>query len=243
MGFVNIDLRVRYEDVDKNNHLTARGFLKYLLEAATRHSNMAGYGLDNVPETHIAWVVLNWKLQIYKYPKTEDTLHIRTWVRFDKNIYSIRDYEVLDSVGNRIAIGSSKWVPIDTETRKIVKISDEIVDDYGPVDFKIFDNDFSKLSEPKEEYSNSYVYTIMRRDLDTNKHVNNLNYIDFALEALPNDVYENTLFQEVEIMYKKQCLYGDKIKCLYLKSENGEHIVTIKSEDLSVLHAIVKFKE
>ena len=243
MGFVNIDLRVRYEDVDKNNHLTLRGFLKYLLEAATRHSDIAGYGLDNAQETHIAWLVLNWKLQVYKYPKTGDSLHIRTWVRFDKKLYSLRDYEVLDNIGNRIAIGSSKWVPVNTETRNIAKISDDMVNAYGPVDINIFNNDFKKLPEPKQEYTNSYIYTIMRRDLDTNKHVNNLNYIDFALEALPYDVYENSQFNEVEIMYKKQCLYGDKISCLYTQNEQGEHIVAIKSEDLSVLHAIVKFKE
>ena len=44
-------------------------------------------------------------------------------------------------------------------------------------------------------------------------------------------------------MYKKQCLLGDEIVCFYTKVTDNEHIVTIKSKDLKVLHAIVKLKE
>ena len=40
-------------------------------------------------------------------------------------------------------------------------------------------------------------------------------------------------------MYKHQILYGDKVKCYYSKQE-GKDIITIKSEDDSILHAIVE---
>ena len=31
----------------------------------------------------------------------------------------------------------------------------------------------------------AFSYTVGRRDIDTNHHVNNIHYLDFALEALP----------------------------------------------------------
>ena len=40
-------------------------------------------------------------------------------------------------------------------------------------------------------------------------------------------------------MYKKEIKYKDKIKCLYKETEDA-YVVTIKNEDLSNLHAIVK---
>ena len=97
MGFVNIDIRVRYEDVDKNNYITLKGLLKYMLDAGTRHSNMAGYGLNDIPKTHLTWLILNWKVHVYSYPRTGEAIHIRTWSRNSTKAYSFRDFEFLDS--------------------------------------------------------------------------------------------------------------------------------------------------
>ena len=43
----------------------------------------------------------------------------------------------------------------------------------------------------------------------------------------------------IKIQYKNQIKFGEIVKCKYAK-ENGENIVTIKSEDEKVLHAIIK---
>ena len=40
-------------------------------------------------------------------------------------------------------------------------------------------------------------------------------------------------------MYKKEIKYKEKIKCFYTENEES-YVVTIKNEDLSELHAIVK---
>lgn len=241
MGFVNLDIRVRYEDVDKNNQISIRGLLKYLVEAATKHSDMVGYGLNNIPQTHVSWLIINWRLKIEYYPKAGEAIHIRTWTRSNSKLYSFRDYEVLDNNGNRIVIASSKWVLINTQTQSVAKITPEIIQAYGPVDKSVFSTEIEKMKETDDTlYTNRFDYTIMRRDLDTNKHANNVNYVDLALEALPYEIYENITIKHIDVMYKKECLLGDKIACLYAQNEQGEHVVTIKSHDLKTLHAIIK---
>ena len=40
-------------------------------------------------------------------------------------------------------------------------------------------------------------------------------------------------------MYKTGSLLGEKVKCYY-SNINNEHIITIKSEDETKLHAIIK---
>lgn len=239
MGYVNIDIKVRYEDVDKKNNLTLKGFLKYLVDTAAKHSNNAGYGLNNIPNTKVAWLILNWRVQIFRYPKTSEMIHITTWARSMSKLYSYRDFEVFDDFGNRIAIASSKWVLVNFYTKSIAKISQEIIDSYGPIEKMIFDKEIEKINEPKEDYTNRFDYTILRRDLDTNNHVNNLNYLDFAIEALPENVYENMEFKNISVLYKKQCLIGDKITCLYTINNINEHVIVIKSNDLQTLHSIV----
>ena len=69
--------------------------------------------------------------------------------------------------------------------------------------------------------------------------MHNLCYLDLAYEALPKEVYENTSFDNVEIMYKSSALLGDKLKCFYSFNDNC-HSITIKSSDETTLHAIIK---
>ena len=95
MGFIcKIDYSVDYEYVDKDNNLTYKGFLKYLVDAGSKHSAIAGYGLKDIPRTGLAWLVLNWKLKIYIKPGAEDIIHIETWCRATEKVYSYRDYRI-----------------------------------------------------------------------------------------------------------------------------------------------------
>ena len=68
-----------------------------------------------------------------------------------------------------------------------------------------------------------------RRDIDTNLHVNNLHYLDYAIEALPEEVYQN-LPNTVDIVFRKQIFLGTHIQCLYTKTEDGRHQVEIRSQ-------------
>ena len=96
-----------------------------------------------------------------------------------------------------------------------------------------------KLKEP--ENSNFIMNdNVQRRDIDTNNHVNNLYYLDYALEALPEDIYMNSNFSNVEIMYKHEAKLGDTLSIFYTKSNNNEIVITIKDEKKEKIHAIVK---
>ena len=48
-------------------------------------------------------------------------------------------------------------------------------------------------------------YEIKRSDIDVNHHLHNINYLDLANEALPDDVYNNNKeFDNFRIFYKKE---------------------------------------
>ena len=50
--------------------------------------------------------------------------------------------------------------------------------------------DVPKLLEPISSPISSDTYKIRRFDLDLNKHVHNLNYLNIAYELLPDEVYD-----------------------------------------------------
>ena len=240
MAVFTYNYKIKYSDIGTDNKITLKAFVDTLQEAAIAHSDQAGYGVNNISNTHLAWLLLNWKVEIKSYPILNDTITVKTWPRIFDKLYSYRDFEVYDENNNLIAIASSKWFAIDTENKKIIKLTQEITEAYGGItQKKVFESAFDEKIRVPEELKLNFNYTIQRRDLDTNSHVNNLHYIDYALETIDENIYNNTTFNNLEIIYKKEIKLKENINCYY-SFEDNKHIVTIKNENDSIIHAIVK---
>ena len=238
---VKHDFYIGMRDIDANNYITDKGFLAALEDTGGIHSEIAGYGILNMPETHRFWMILSWHVEFIRRPKYHETITIHTWSKPCKKLYVYRDFEVFDSEGNLIATAGTKWVFINTETNSIVKANDEMFATYqietekSSTDMALLD----KIAEP-EKYSNVVSYTINREMLDLNGHVHNLNYLDLAYKALPEEAYKAE-FSKIDIMYKKEIKLDETVKCFY-SNDGKRHLVSIKSEDESVLHSIIKFE-
>ena len=143
--------------------------------------------------------------------------------------------------GELLAIASSKWVLIDIEKRKILKIEDKLINLYNPEHGRqVFNTlDIEKLKE-QENYDKIFEYKVKRSDIDVNKHMHNLNYLDLAYEVLPEDIYENSNnIKNIRITYKKEITLEDIVKCYYTKKDN-KHIITIKDKNNKITHSIIE---
>lgn len=230
------DFTIQYVDIDSTAKLSDYGLLKYLQEIACLHADFKGFGLKDTPTNRLAWIILNWKIEVFSRPLWNTTIHINTWASKIDNISCHRDFEVLDSHGNRLAIASSRWVLLNIDSHHISKITPDIRSAFEPILPSVFNSDFEKIEEPNT-FDNIFEYTILKRDIDTNEHLNNLNYIMLAKEALP----KNADFSKFEVIYKHQCILGDKIKFM-CKKENDAYVVAVKNLDTDMLHAMIKFK-
>lgn len=240
MAIFTYNSKIRYSDVGRDNKLTLKALTNILQEGAISHSNFVGFGINSADTTHLAWLLLNWKIKIFIHPHCEEELTVKTWPRVFDKLYSFRDFEVYDKAGNLVAVASSKWFPVDTETKRIKKITPEISEPYGePITKSVFEDPFKGKINVPDNLKLNFSYTTQRRDIDTNGHVNNLNYIDFALETLDEDIFNNHSFDNLEITFKKEIKLKENIKGYY-SFEDNKHIVTIKSEDDKIVHAIVK---
>jgi len=56
---------IRLQDIGISNKVTNKALLSFLEDAGGIHSNIAGYGLNNIEKTKLSWVILNWKLNLY----------------------------------------------------------------------------------------------------------------------------------------------------------------------------------
>lgn len=239
--FVEHKFYVGLSDVNINKELTNTSLLKHLEDVAGIHSEIAGFGLTDIEKTRRSWILLGWKVKVLKRPLVNDTVIIKTWSRSIDKFYAFRDFEIRDQYDDIVAIATSKWIFIDIDKGKIVKVTDDVIESYKQENKQVFEEyDLPKLKEP-ENFELESDFKITRNLIDINKHVHNIHYLDIAKECMPEDICFGNELNEFEITYKKEIKLGDIVKAEY-KKEDDYHYITIKSIDKSTIHSIIKLK-
>jgi len=102
------------------------------------------------------------------------------------------------------------------------------------------DLNFLKV-HPLDRIDYSQEFKVRYDDIDVNKHVNNMNYIVWAFEALPKEFRDNYKLKILDMVYKKEIQYGntvlsevqidDNIVKISVKNKNSnEELCAIQAE-------------
>jgi len=218
------DFEVRYEDIDLNCKCKITSILKYLQEIAIMHGEGLGNGVLDLAEKKIAWVLMEWDVQIYKYPSYKSKVNIKTWTNGIEGLYSYRQFELFDERENVIAVATAKWILMDIEKRRPMRIPEELIDVYGYDERKLLPNSNIKLQDT-ENVDSSFEYKVQKRDIDTNGHVNNVNQVEFILEGLPDGI----VIKNMKVVYKNEIKHGEILQISTTKINENEYVSTIKS--------------
>lgn len=238
---------VGIEQAGVDNQITDRSFLAIMEDIASLHSASVGYGLMDIETKHRGWILLDWQLEIIKRPKYNETLDVYTWSRKCERAWAYRDFEFKNEKGERVAIGTSRWILFDTQARRPLRITEDIGSLYhSEPDNQVFGEEIKEIKyaeiisdEELHNISEKFIYRVLRRDIDINEHMHNINYLDIAYEALPQEIYENIRFNTIRVQYKKEIKHNDEVVCYYLKYQEW-HLVLMCVEDK--VHALVALK-
>lgn len=219
------DYFIHYYDTDNSKKLLITSLMRYFEDIAVLHSESVKLGLDFYYNNNVAWMLYKYDIRIEKYPSFMETIKVVTepinLVRF----YAYRLFEVVDTRTNqKLASANSLWFFMDTKTRKPKKIDNFISEGYRvPLDSKRE----LPIEDPgtAEDYSIQKEFFIRLSDIDTNGHVNNIKYVEWALEAVPLDIFKDYSIKRIKIVYKKEGNYGKKIKSLAEVCDHNERKV------------------
>ncbi len=242
MAILEKKYMIDLEHVGSSNVLSNHGILSLLENIGCFHSNKVGLGINQIEQTNLTWVLLNWKVKVFKRVSYNSNVIVKTWARACSHFCTLRDFEIYDELGNLLCIASSKWVLIDIKSNSISRITDDILNLYDCEDKSVFnEKDISKIKQPVLDNLPNFTFKVLRRDIDVNEHMHNLYYLDYAYETLPETIYKLGEANEFEIMYKNAAKLGNTV-CSFYKQENDEHFIVMKNEAGNNLHAIIKLR-
>jgi len=227
------------QDVGANYEASNKALLEILTNISNIHGNSVGHGIDGQGKSSISWIVLNWKLQVYKRPKVCETIIARTWGQEYSGLGAYRDYDIFNQKGEALAKATSMWIAIDTTTFKPIRITNDIVDVYGPEpqhknfpDFK-----FTKLINKDLPIVSKTRFKINKSMIDCYNHVHNPAYLDLVNEVLPEGMDEIN-FNNIEISYKREIKLHEEVLLEYA-IDGEKNVCLIWDESKSKLHATV----
>ncbi|MGI6216555.1 MAG: acyl-ACP thioesterase domain-containing protein [Coriobacteriales bacterium] len=237
------DFFVGIQDVGEGNLITNKAILEALTNVTNLHGHMVGQSMDDEAYRHLEWMVLRWKLQVFKRCRVCETITARTWVIDYLRNLTNRDYDILDSNGEVCAVATAVWGAADPEKGVMRRLTPELMEVYGP--------------EPDEHRLYGYKYINVRSlDLgepvgvtefrtaksmvDCNNHVHNPAYLDFAMEALPHGL-DTKHYDDVEIAYRREVKPESVVRIEHYEYED-EQIILVKSQDGKTLHASIILK-
>ena len=200
------DSRIRYSEIDASGRLSLPSLINYFQDCSNFQSCELGLGYEVLKKRGKGWVLSAWHIEIYKTPTLCQAVTIGTFATDFKGFYGHRNFLMCDEKGEYLAIAESLWVMIDTKTGRPTKPAIEDYAPYGtfpPLDIK-FEGRKIKLIEGAKGFPS---IMIQRHHLDTHRHVNNGQYVQMALDILPEELEIKTL----RVEYKKPAVLGDEI--------------------------------
>lgn len=221
--FLKLSCKLYESDFDVTSCVKTHRVMELMQDAATAHADVLGIGWDYMDCNGLFWILSKVKI-VFNKPISRDTqsFTLYTWPIASNRLYAERRFEAVDERGETLFGSSSLWMIVERDTRKIA--SREVVAKYYNFDFDTAecccDNNFDRVRRD-EVYAFNYERQIRRTDLDINKHVNNTNYINYALDVLG----ETESVKEVEIVYHKELKLGDVVKVYSKRDTNVVYVV------------------
>lgn len=218
------DVRIGFSQCDVDTTLNITALIDLLQDCSTFQSEDLGVGFDYLKKDNLVWVINYWDLQIKRLPKLCETVTVGTAPYDFKGFLGFRNFWLKDKEGNYLVKANSVWSLIDIKETKLMKASDELKAAYALSDKLDMEYNSRKVLIPNgEDVFEKAVdeITIQIHHLDSNRHVNNGQYVKLALSAIGSlDEGEPGGVKSLRIDYRKQAILGDVIYPVVYKSGN-----------------------
>ena len=204
-------INIKYSEIDQNFAMKPFALLNYLQDIASENAEKLGFGYSYIHPRNCAWFLIKYRMEFEEYPFDVQELILKTEPRGYNKLFAYRDFELYqkDKLLGRI---HSMWSIVDIESRALVPIQNAILENPNMTLFTRREDDlkFSKITT-LSKIDLEKEFEVRYNDIDVNGHANNGNYIVWALEPLSFDFKNNYRLKTIDMIYKKELKYQDKL--------------------------------
>jgi medium-chain acyl-[acyl-carrier-protein] hydrolase len=199
-----------------NGALRIASFLRLIQEVSIGGSAFLGEGVETLKAKNLYWVVMSYHFEVTRWPLANETITIETFPGVTKAFIYPRHYIVYDEKGAIIVRGISLWAVLDHASHK------PTIPPANGVDIAAIHEE-GELSWPPrqvlEDLSVKELRLVRNSDLDFNGHMNNIRYVDFALDSDDFAFYSSHIPTEFQMTFSSETTLGKTMEIASKLSE------------------------
>jgi len=206
--------------------------LNLLQDVATSHAHQLGFGTEDMGRAEMFWVLTRQKLVMNHWPRWNEELKIKTWVRPQKGPLSFRDFTIhyKDEV---IGECTTSWLSLNAKTRRPVTFDRSYIfsklQDVGKVSIE------TRKIPVQTNVERMLTFHVRNSDIDHNMHVNNTKYAQWILDAVPMEAHMNAIIKSYEINFIAETKVGDELTIQRGETQEGIHFQGLRESDQKIV--------
>ena len=208
----------RYCELDERGEATPAAMMALFEETAVSHCDVTGWDVFRLRAEGLGWILLEGGFEMDRYPRYGEEFSIETWMSGARLFYGLRGFEVRGGYGAAIGRAWSLWTFYDLARRRPTPVLGDILEAWRP-DPSVSPSrrapraggeapELPAIADPSGLGPSIEVRPL---DIDTNGHVNNVRYLEWAVGAVPAAVRDGYSLRSVEGRYIHEIKEGQRV--------------------------------
>jgi len=202
--------KVRSYETDADSCATIQTIVNYLQNSGFNHALILTKAGNLASNNSIAYFLTRQKVRIFRYPRWQESVTIKTWLETRILKYAVREFEILDGNGEIIACATNSALFYDQKKKEVIPASECLTGFPEPLRERALDDPFESIPRvTNAEYTAEFQTRLA--DIDMYRHVNNVVYVEWAVETLSALVVEGWILRDHEINFRSEVSFGETV--------------------------------
>lgn len=223
LNLYRLPIDITASDCQLGFRVTIPAVLQWLQEAAGRHAEALGVGIQSLQAQGLTWMLGRMTLRLIRMPLWGEAITLNTWPSGIRGrLVAERQFFLETAAGERLIEASSEWLCVNLATGKLAPLP-EAVKTLAAPETVAFGLCAAKFPTPPtaDQPLNTLSLTARKAEIDANHHVNNVHLAAYLREPLPETLFFEQTPDTFDIEYKRPVVAGDEITTsVWTLSEN-----------------------
>ncbi|MDE6120860.1 MAG: hypothetical protein K2F63_03625 [Muribaculaceae bacterium] len=191
-----------------------------VIEISTMHADFLGIGYSTLKRLGLGWVLSRVSIEMFDYPEINGNYTMTTWIESYNRHFSERNVVMTDASGRVLGYMRTVWAAMNIEKRSCADLSAALGRPFPTADLPCPIAKAPRIGSLSEN-AECDRYTFRYRDLDFNRHVNTVRYLDLILNHWSLDFFDTHVPARFDIMFHHECHYGETVELRVDSSADG----------------------
>lgn len=233
------EYKLRTSDFDSRRRLQPASILDFFQDVAGEHADEIGVGRKDVLAQNLVWVVVKVRYQILRDIPIYANVRVRTWPLESNRAIFRREYVIENEAGEECVLGSSEWVLMHVEKRRIVPARDMIKLSDGFLTRTVFTENAPRIPDVAQP-DKTLCIVPRASQIDVNGHVNNTKYANFVLDAA--DLDDSEIIDTFAIEYHREIRKNSPVTVQVMRTPGQITVKGVSESGEKMFSAMITLK-